>query len=81
MVPIRRVLGPDAQLEYGEADRATRSNRAFGINMLKDIVQVRPLEHHRLCIRFEDGIEGTVDLKDLVRFEGVFAPLQDQAEF
>jgi Protein of unknown function (DUF2442) len=49
--------------------------------MLKDIVQVRPLEQHRLYIRFEDGIEGTVDLKDLVRFEGVFAPLQDQPEF
>jgi hypothetical protein len=49
--------------------------------MLKDILQVRPLEQHRLYIRFEDGIEGTVDLKDLVRFEGVFAPLKDQAVF
>jgi hypothetical protein len=49
--------------------------------MLKDIVAVRPLEQHRLHLRFEDGIEGTVDLKDLVRFEGVFAPLRNQVEF
>ena len=51
------------------------------MNMLKDIVAVRPLEQHRLYLRFEDGIEGTVDLTDLVHFERVFAPLQDQAEF
>src|SRR5258706_6147438 len=56
-------------------------NQAFGIDMLKDIVAVRPLEQHRLYIRFEDGIEGTVDLKELVRLEGVFAPLQQHTEF
>lgn len=49
--------------------------------MLKDIVEVRPLERHHLYIRFEDGIAGTVDLGDLIRFEGVFAPLRNQAEF
>lgn len=49
--------------------------------MLRDIIKVRPLEQHRLHFRFEDGIEGTVDLKELVGFDGVFAPLQNQAEF
>ena len=32
-------------------------------------------------IRFEDGVEGIVDLAGLVRFEGVFAALKDPAEF
>jgi Protein of unknown function (DUF2442)/Domain of unknown function (DUF4160) len=67
--------------EYSEAPRSSQPDRAIDMNMLKDIVQVRPLEQYRLYIRFEDGFEGTVDLGDLVRFEGVFAPLQDQAEF
>jgi uncharacterized protein DUF2442 len=49
--------------------------------MLKDIVEVRPLENYRLYLRFEDGVEGTVDLANCVRFEGVFAPLQERAYF
>jgi hypothetical protein len=34
--------------------------------MLKDIVAVKPLENYRLWLRFEDDVEGTVDLKDLI---------------
>ncbi len=49
--------------------------------MMNDIVEVKPLPTFRLHIRFEDGLEGDVDLKDLVRFEGVFAPLRDQTRF
>ncbi len=49
--------------------------------MLKDIVEVRPLERYRLYLRFEDGIEGEVDLEEMVRFDGVFAPLKDRANF
>ena len=49
--------------------------------MMKDVVEVKPLTTFRLFIRFEDGLEGNVDLNDLVRFEGVFAPLRDQARF
>ena len=30
--------------------------------MLKDIVEVRPLENYQLYLRFEDGAEGVVDL-------------------
>jgi hypothetical protein len=43
--------------------------------MLVDIVEVRPLEGHRLYLRFADGVEGEVDLDGMVRWEGVFAPL------
>lgn len=49
--------------------------------MLKDIVSANPLHGLRLHIRFEDGVEGVVDLSSLVRFQGVFAPLKDPAWF
>jgi hypothetical protein len=34
--------------------------------MLKDIVAVKPLEGHQLFLRFEDGIEGVVDISRLI---------------
>jgi hypothetical protein len=49
--------------------------------MLKDILEVRPLDGHRLWLRFEDGVEGRVDLAELIRFDGVFAPLADRDKF
>ena len=49
--------------------------------MLKDIVSASPMEGHRLHIRYEDGVEGVVDLANLVTFRGVFAPLKDPAYF
>lgn len=49
--------------------------------MLKDIVEVRPLDDFRLFLRFEDGVEGEVDIAKMIRFEGVFAPLKDRAKF
>lgn len=49
--------------------------------MLQDIVEVQPVGDYRLRLRFEDGVEGEVDVAALVRFEGVFAPLKDRGEF
>lgn len=49
--------------------------------MLIDIVAVTPLQDHRLLLRFEDGVEGTVHVANLVPFSGVFAPLADPAFF
>ncbi len=49
--------------------------------MIPDISHVRPLDPYRLLIRFRDGVEGTIDLCELVPFEGVFAPLRDPVEF
>ena len=48
--------------------------------MLKDIVEARATGGHRLYIRFEDGVDGEVDLKALIEFKGVFEPLKDPAE-
>jgi Protein of unknown function (DUF2442) len=49
--------------------------------MLKDIVAVKPLAGYQLCLRFEDGIEGVVDISQIIAFSGIFAPLQDFAYF
>lgn len=48
--------------------------------MLKDIVEAHHLEGHRIHVRFEDGVEGEVDLSGLVSFKGIFAPLRDPEE-
>ena len=49
--------------------------------MLLDVVEVKPLGEYRLYVRFEDGASGSVDVAKLVNFQGVFAPLRDQAFF
>jgi hypothetical protein len=49
--------------------------------MLKDIVTANPLGGYRLQIRFEDGVEGVVDLRSILRFQGIFAPLRDPDYF
>jgi len=49
--------------------------------MLVDIVEARPLGGYRVHLRFEDGVEADLDLGELIRFEGVFAPLRDPARF
>lgn len=48
--------------------------------MLKDIVEARATGGHRLYVRFEDGLDGEIDLGALVEFKGIFQPLQDPEE-
>jgi hypothetical protein len=45
--------------------------------MLKDIVAAQPIAPYQIHVSFEDGIAGTIDIRDLIEFEGIFAPLQD----
>lgn len=49
--------------------------------MLNDIVEAKPLGEYRLHLRFEDGVEGVVDLEPQLSFRGVFEPLRDPAYF
>ncbi|MEH1854467.1 MAG: DUF2442 domain-containing protein [Nostoc sp.] len=49
--------------------------------MLKDIIAVEPRENYQLHIRFEDDVEGVIDISKIVEFTGVFAPLQDKEYF
>ena len=48
---------------------------------MKDIVSVVASDPYLLRLRFEDGVEGSVALEEIVTFEGVFAPLSDPIEF
>jgi hypothetical protein len=49
--------------------------------MLKDIIEAKVHDGYTVLLRFEDGVEGVVDLSRLIGFEGVFAPLRDRREF
>ncbi len=49
--------------------------------MLKDIVKVKPLKDFHLHLEFEDGAQGEVDVRKLVKFRGVFEPLKDATFF
>lgn len=49
--------------------------------MLKDIVEACPTREYSLYLRFEDGVEGEVNLGEAIRFEGVFAALKDPVQF
>ena len=49
--------------------------------MLRDVVSVHPLPGHRLPLTFDDGVQGTVDVAQLVSFTGVFEALRDPAFF
>ena len=49
--------------------------------MLKAIVEVRPMDDYQLHLRFEDGLEGTVDVSRHVGFDGVFEPLRGREYF
>jgi Protein of unknown function (DUF2442) len=49
--------------------------------MLKDIISAQAIHPHQIHLRFEDGIEGTIDLTEIIEFSGIFAPLQDPDYF
>jgi hypothetical protein len=49
--------------------------------MLKDVIDVRVMDDYHLHLRFEDGVQGAVDVADLVAFTGVFAPLRSHDYF
>jgi hypothetical protein len=42
--------------------------------MLKDIISAQAIHPHQIHLRFEDGIEGTIDLTEIIEFSGIFAP-------
>jgi hypothetical protein len=49
--------------------------------MLKDIIEVKPLRDYWVYLRFEDGVEGKVNIAELIEFRGVFTALFDPAYF
>lgn len=49
--------------------------------MLNDVIEVEPRGGCRLWLRFQDGVQGEVDLGPKLTFQGVFGPLRDPAYF
>ena len=49
--------------------------------MTVDVVEVRPASGYRLFLRFEDGVQGEVDVAGLISFDGVFAWIRDPQHF
>jgi len=49
--------------------------------MLKDIVDVQPLKGYQLHLRFDDGVEGIVDISQIIEFTGIFTPLKNPDYF
>ena len=49
--------------------------------MLKDIIEVTPLENYQLYLKFEDGQEGIVELNQIIKFTGIFEPLKNLETF
>lgn len=50
------------------------------MNSLVQVVDARHLGGHRVWLRFDDGMEGEVDLREALRGP-IFEPLQDPARF
>jgi len=49
--------------------------------MLKDIIHVQPLGEYKLLIQFDDGVEGIVDISQIIEFTGIFSPLKNPEYF
>lgn len=49
--------------------------------MLHDVVEARFVDAYRVFLRFDDGLQGELDLGQLLTFEGVFAPLRTVEAF
>lgn len=49
--------------------------------MLKDIIEVQHLSNFQIYLRFEDGIEGELDLSSFITFDGIFELLKNPSEF
>lgn len=45
------------------------------------ITDVQHIGGYRLLLRFEDGVEGVVDIASQISFEGVFKPMRDPEFF
>jgi hypothetical protein len=45
--------------------------------MLKDIIEVKPLNNYQLYLKFQDNQEGIINLEEIIDFVGIFQPLKD----
>ncbi|HPI39482.1 MAG TPA: DUF2442 domain-containing protein [Pseudobdellovibrionaceae bacterium] len=49
--------------------------------MLKDIIYVKSIGNKILHVKFEDGVEGEIDISKVVKFDGIFNDLKEDLYF
>lgn len=49
--------------------------------MLPNVMSVTQTGPYRLLLRFDDGVQGEIDIRKMTTFEGVFEPLKDPGFF
>lgn len=49
--------------------------------MLYDVVEVKVVKDYVLYLRFENGIEGNIDMATILPFEGIFSKLKNVEYF
>ena len=49
--------------------------------MLYDVIEVKVVKNYVLYLRFENGVQGDVDISKIIPFKGVFSKLQDKKYF
>src|SRR5262249_36595592 len=79
-----RRIGREIGDERVSDNRSKRCSVPMPTNDLPmvDVLRVRPLDGHRLWLRFTDGSEGVRDLSDLIAEGGVMVePLKAKAYF
>lgn len=49
--------------------------------MLYDVVEVKVIKDYTLYLRFENGVQGEVDISKIIPFKGIFSKLEDKEYF
>jgi hypothetical protein len=53
----------------------------IGFHLLHYVKEITCVEGYKVRIKFNDGIEGLVDLSELIDFTGIFKALKDKEYF
>ncbi len=49
--------------------------------MLRDVQEVKVVGEYKLFVRFDDGLEGEVNISEIIPFKGIFEKLKDHKYF
>ncbi len=49
--------------------------------MLYDVVEVKVIKNYILFLRFENNVQGDIDISTVIPFKGIFSKLQDKDYF
>ena len=67
-------------MEFSKTKKTFASDRSLGVKMLPHVIKARYKKDYQIWIKFDDGSEGIVDLRDELYGE-MFRPLRDKQKF